>query len=84
MTTREEGTMAQTVSVVRAGGLVTITLENAAALHYPLALLPTLAAASAEQFDNYRTCSRRIHWDQIGFSLLFAALPRQGQVSPGG
>ncbi|TIC79565.1 hypothetical protein [Crenobacter intestini] len=64
--------MAQNVSVVREDGFVKIITGNAAALHYPSALLPALVEASAEQFDDYRVSGYRIHWDQIGFSLLFA------------
>ncbi|NDV13429.1 DUF2442 domain-containing protein [Crenobacter caeni] len=64
--------MAQTVSVVRENDFVTISKGNAPAIRYPSALLPCLATATPEQFNDYRVCGHRIHWDQIGFSLLFA------------
>ena len=62
--------MAQIVSVVREDGFVKICTENGAAIHYPLELLPTLFAASPEQFNDHQVFGRRIFWNQICFSLL--------------
>ncbi|TIC78419.1 DUF2442 domain-containing protein [Crenobacter intestini] len=74
--------MTQIVSVVREDGIVQIVTKNGATIHYPLVLLPTLLAASTEQFSDYRVCGCRIHWDQIGFSLLFAEASASDELAP--
>lgn len=63
--------MTQTVAVRRDDGVLTIAVAGVAVICCPASFVPSLAAATHEMFNDYRVSGNRIHWAQLGFSLLF-------------